>query len=148
MNVLHFAAICVIGFVGCAEFGSFAFVHPVLRRLPARQWLDVEQGLLRTFGCVMPVGMTAAPFLAASTAGSLDETAATLAWIATVALAIALITTIAVNVRINVVTGRWDPDNPPQDWREQRRRWERFQGIRAVLQLIGFAVITAAVLSR
>lgn len=148
MNVLHFAAICVIGFVGCAEFGSFAFVHPVLRRLPPRQWLDVEQGLLKTFGRVMPVGMTAAPILSGSTAGSLDGAAATLGWVATAALALALATTIAVNVRINVVTGSWDPDNPPEDWREKRRQWELFQGIRAVLQLIGFGVITAAVLSQ
>lgn len=87
MNPLYLAAICLIGFVGCAEFGSWAFVHPVLRRLPAQYWLEVEQGLLRTFGRVMPVGMTAAPILAGSTAVSLDAAASTLAWIATAALA-------------------------------------------------------------
>jgi hypothetical protein len=36
MSWLGFAAIVVVGFVGCAEFGSYAFVHPVLRRLPDR----------------------------------------------------------------------------------------------------------------
>lgn len=58
MNVLEFATLVITGFVACAEFGSYAFVHPVLRRLHPPAHLQVEQGLLRTFGRVMPVGMT------------------------------------------------------------------------------------------
>ncbi len=34
MNVLEFATLMITGFVACAEFGSYAFVHPVIRRLP------------------------------------------------------------------------------------------------------------------
>lgn len=34
MNVLVFATLMITGFVACAEFGSYAFVHPVIRRLP------------------------------------------------------------------------------------------------------------------
>lgn len=147
MNLLHFVTITGVGFVGCAEFGSFAFVHPVLRRLPPEQWLTVERGLLRTFGRVMPVGMTAAPVLAGSTSSSLTGAGATIGWAATVTLAVALATTIAVNVGINAATGGWDPTNPPSDWREKRRRWDQFQGVRATLQLIGFGLVTAGVLA-
>lgn len=57
MNALGFAAVVVTGFIPGAEFGSYAFVHPVLRRLPTRERIVVEQGLLRTFGWVMPVGL-------------------------------------------------------------------------------------------
>lgn len=145
MIYLFVATISVIGFVGCAEFGSWALVHPVLRRLPPQYWLEVEQGLLRTFGRVMPVGMTAAPILAGSTAGALDGTAQTIAWAATGVLVCALVTTIAVNVGINFKTGHWDIENPPDDWQEQRGRWEFFQGIRASLQLLGFVLITTAI---
>lgn len=56
---LTFAVVVVAGFTACAEFGSFAFVHPVIRRLPRREHILVEQGLVRTFGRVMPVLMTA-----------------------------------------------------------------------------------------
>ncbi len=56
MDVLGFATLVVTGFVACAEFGSYAFVHPVLRGLPPTAHLTVEQGLLRMFGRVMPVG--------------------------------------------------------------------------------------------
>ncbi len=69
MDVLGFAALVVGGFTACAEFGSYAFVHPVIRRLPATYHLQVEQGLLRTFGRVMPVLMTATLALGVANAG-------------------------------------------------------------------------------
>ncbi|WP_180970137.1 hypothetical protein [Deinococcus planocerae] len=59
MNVLAFGTLLATGFTACAEFGSYAFVHPVIRHLPPEQHLRVEKGLLRTFGRVMPTLMTA-----------------------------------------------------------------------------------------
>ncbi|HLR93592.1 MAG TPA: anthrone oxygenase family protein [Jiangellaceae bacterium] len=145
MNWLAFAGIVVIGFVACAEFGSYAFVHPVLRRLPQREWITTEQGLLRTFGRIMPVGMTAAPILAGLTAPTLEPgTAQLLGWLALATTAAALVSTIAVNVTINLATGRWDPADPPANWRQTRRRWETFQGVRSWLLLAGFVLLTAA----
>jgi len=38
----------VTGFAACAEFGSYAFVHPLIRRLPRDHHVTVEKGLLRT----------------------------------------------------------------------------------------------------
>ena len=58
MDLFGFVCLVLTGFTLCAEFGSYAFVHPVLRRLPREYHLQVEQGLLRTFGRVMPVLMT------------------------------------------------------------------------------------------
>ncbi len=76
MNVLQFATLAITGFVACAEFGSYAFVHPVVGRLPPTAHLQVEQGLLRTFGRVMPVGMTLCVVLAitSATMSSGDDT--------------------------------------------------------------------------
>lgn len=144
MEWLQFATLAVVGFVACAEFGSYAFVHPVIKRLPPRQHLHVEQGLLKTFGRVMPVGMTAAPVLALLSASLGSEADVSwLSWVAVIALFLALATTIAVNVGINVRTGRWDAENPPENWREIRTRWEVFQGIRSWLLLIGFILVCA-----
>jgi len=42
----------------CAEFSSFAFVHPVIRHLSPEHHIRVKQGLLRTFGRVMSILMT------------------------------------------------------------------------------------------
>lgn len=126
----------------CAEFGSYAFVHPVLRRLPAREHIIVEQGLLKTFGRVMPAGMTLCLVLAiiyASNGGTEPW-----AWSASAAFAASLAFTITINVPINLATGRWDAEHPPPDWNRSRTRWEFSQGIRSWLLLIGFVLVCIA----
>jgi len=143
--LLTWAVLAVVGFVACAEFGSYAFVHPVMRRLPAREQVAFERGLLNTFGRVMPVGMTLSPILIGSWAATQQGTTALLAGVAAIAAVIALATTIAVNVGINRATRLWDPDHPPQDWQATRRRWDRFQGVRSWLLLVAYLILVAAV---
>lgn len=48
-------------------------------------------------------------------------------------------------MRINVATGRWDATDPPDGWQATRERWERFQGIRSTLLLVGFAAACGVV---
>jgi uncharacterized membrane protein len=133
MDVLGFATIAVGGFTACAEFGSYAFVHPVIRRLPVTYHIEVEQGLLRTFGRVMPVLMTLTMTLgiadAVSTGGQGGPSG--WRWAAAGAFIAALISTVIFNVPINLATGRWDPQHPPEDWKAVRNRWEFFQGLRS-----------------
>ena len=64
MNLTLLATLLITGFVGCAEFASATLMHPVIRRLPIEEQMTMEKGLLRTFGRVMPLLMTAAPILA------------------------------------------------------------------------------------
>ena len=143
MDVLGGANLVVTGFVACAEFGSYAFVHPVIRRLEATTHLTVEQGLLRTFGRVMPVGMTLCVLLSISNAasGGGEGGPQHWRWLAGASLALALASTIVFNVPINLATGRWDAANPPPDWKQTRNRWEFFQGLRSWLLLIGFVFV-------
>ena len=143
MDVLGGATLLVTGFVACAEFGSYAFVHPVIRRLPPTTHLRVEQGLLRTFGRVMPVGMTLCVVLAVMNAANDSGQGGPHGWrwLAATALALALASTIVFNVPINLATGRWDADDPPPDWKRTRDRWEFFQGLRSWLLLIGFVIV-------
>lgn len=140
MDILEFALLVVTGFVACAEFGSYALVHPVLRRLPPTAHVTVEQGLLRTFGRVMPVGMTLCVVLAITYATAARDGSALWSWLAAGAFALALVSTIVFNVPINIATGKWDAENPPADWKQTRNRWELFQGLRSWLLLIGFVL--------
>jgi hypothetical protein len=64
--------LAVVGFTSCAEFGLYTFVHPVIRDLPAKYHLQVEQGLLKTFGLVMPVLMTLSVILSVGYAVQLN----------------------------------------------------------------------------
>jgi hypothetical protein len=65
-DLLEFATLIIAGFTSCAEFGSYAFVHPVIRNLPAEYHVEVEKGLLKTFGRVMPILMMLCPILSVS----------------------------------------------------------------------------------
>jgi hypothetical protein len=148
MDYLTFFVLALTGFTACAEFGSYAFVHPVLRDLPKKYHVQMEQGLLRTFGRVMPILMTSC--VIASIVYALRYTGTSrpvevTRWIATVFFSAALIFTIFLNVPINTVTGKWDPDNPPENWKQIRNKWEAFQGLRSWLLLSGFIALCAAV---
>ncbi len=68
VDVLGFVVLVVVGFTACAEFGSYAFVHPVIRQLPPEHHVAIEKGLLRTFGRVMPPLMVASMGLAIANA--------------------------------------------------------------------------------
>jgi hypothetical protein len=127
MDILGFIALAVSGFTACAEFGSYAFVHPVIRHLPDEHHIRVEQGLLKTFGRVMPMLMTLSVILSISYAVSLNlvqGAARIVRWAAAAAFIAALVSTIIFNVPINLATGRWNAGDPPRNWRETRNRWE------------------------
>jgi uncharacterized membrane protein len=144
MDVLAFATLSVTGFAACAEFGSYAFVHPVLRHLPREHHIRVEKGLLRTFGRVMPVLMTLCVVISTVHARRAVN-AKGLHWLSAASFTLALLSTVIFNVPINRATGRWDPAHPPENWKEVRNKWEFFQGLRSWLLLIGFILQCAAV---
>jgi hypothetical protein len=64
-------------------------------------------------------------------------------WAAAGAWAAALTSTVIFNVPVNLATGRWDPQHPPENWKQVRNRWEFFQGLRSWLLLAGFALAAA-----
>jgi hypothetical protein len=92
----------------------------------------------------MPVGMTLCLVLAVLQASIPGGQGGPLLWrwLAAAAFAAALVSTIIINVPINLATGRWDAANPPADWKQTRNRWERFQGLRSWLLLLGFVFIS------
>ena len=147
MEILGFITLVITGFTSCAEFGSYAFVHPVIRQLPPEHHIRVEQGLLKTFGRVMPVLMTLCVILSVSYAislNSVENTARIIGWASAGFFVAGLVSTIIFNVPINVATGWWNANNPPEKWKKTRNRWEFFQGMRSWLLLIGFLLSSLA----
>ena len=146
MDVLVFLTPLIVGFTASAEFASFTFVHPVIRRLESGDHIRVEQGFLQTFGRVMPVLMpvSAVATVAYAVAGDGGDGNA-LRWVSVWLVLASVITTLTVNVPINAATSRWDPEHPPPDWRATRQRWEKFQGIRTVPLLLAFILICLAI---
>src|SRR5260370_32278869 len=136
MDILGFIALTITGFTSRGEFGSYAFVHPVIRHLPQEHHIRVEQGLLKTFGRVMPVLMTLCVILSASYAISLNSVegpARIVRWASAASFTAALVSTIIFNVPINLATGRWNANKPPEKWKETRNHWEVVQALRSWL---------------
>ena len=142
MNWTEIVATLVIGFVGSAEFGSVALVHPVVRKLGPDDQLVFEKGLLKTYGRIMPIGMTLAPLLAIHLAFVTSS-----AWViaAAASLGLALVVTIVGNVPINLRTGGIDQETAPDGFIAMRRRWDVFQLTRGSLQLLGFILVTIGI---
>ena len=99
----------------------------------------------------MPVLMPLCVILGVSYAVSLNSmegAARTVRWVSASAFIAAVVSTIIFNVPINLATGRWNSDNPPENWKATRNRWEFFQGLRSWLLLIGFVLLCSAVTLR
>lgn len=149
MDVLGFVVLVVVGFTASAEFGSWAFVHPVIRRLPTEHHIRVEQGLLRTFGIFMPAAMTLSLVLTITNAarGGTAGGDLEIRVLAAVAWGLGIVSTVLVNVPTNLATLRWDAENPPERWKRRRDRWELAQGFRSWMYLLSFVLVAWGVAS-
>jgi hypothetical protein len=126
---LEAATLVVVGWVTGAEGGSWYCVQPVIPQLPYAQQVQIEQGMLRTFGRLMPVLMPLSAILAVASIAFSTGGAATF-WL--------------VNVPINSRTSRWDISADASEWQHIRARWHRFQGIRAGLFMAAFIMLAIA----
>ena len=142
MSWISVLTILVTGFFGASEFGSSAFVHPVIRQLEPDQQLRFEKGLLKTFRRIMPIGMTLGVVLGIALAIH-HTNYFTIS--AALALIMALVVTTFGNVPINIETGKIETTTATKEFMEMRRRWDRYQMIRGSLQVLGFILVVLGV---
>jgi Domain of unknown function (DUF1772) len=57
IDLLEFATLIVTGFTSCAEFGSYAFVHPVIRDLPSEHHIAFAVALISTIVFNVPINL-------------------------------------------------------------------------------------------
>jgi hypothetical protein len=144
-TVLSTVVLILAGWLVGAESASWALVQPVVARLDTGPQIRTQQGMLRTFGRVMPIllPLTAVSIVVTAVLAP-DGVTRTLWIVASAAGAVLVAFTLIVNVPINQRTLHWDPDHPPEDWRDQRTRWHRFQGVRMVLLAVWFLCAVGA----
>lgn len=144
--VLSTVALLLSGWLAGAESASWALLQPVVARLDDTPQIKMQQGMLRTFGRVMPILLPLTTVLILVTAVLAPAGAPRLLWvIAAVAAVIMIAFTLTINVPINKRTLTWDPEHPPQGWRTGRRRWHTYQGVRALLLGVWFLCAAGAV---
>ncbi len=144
---LEVASLLMIGWIAGAETGSWFCVQPIVERLPYEQQVAMEKGMLRTFGRIMPILMPLSGILLiALVIFSWNDGSAVL-WLrvlATICIAIIVVTSLTVNVPINNLTSRWQLASDAAEWSQMRSRWHFFQGIRGGLFLAAFLLLTVA----
>jgi uncharacterized membrane protein len=148
LEIIGFITLVIVGFTACAEFTSYALVHPVIRTLPQEQHIRFEQGSLDTFGRIMPVLMPVCVILTVGFAmlpQEIGDFERVIRMITALMLIIATITTIVFNVPINKEIKAWQASSPPSDWQEKRKRWMFYQAIRSWLLLFGFVLVCFSV---
>jgi Domain of unknown function (DUF1772) len=144
--VLEAATLVVVGWVTGAEGGSWYCVQPVIPQLPYAQQVQIEQGMLRTFGRLMPVLMPLSAVLAVAltTVSAGGAAAFWLRVIAATCIGITIVTTLTINVPINSRTSTWDMSTDASEWHRVRAHWHRFQGLRACLFMAAFIMLAIA----
>ena len=145
-RVVSTLVLLLSGWLAGAESASWALVQPVVARLEDTPQIRMQQGMLRTFGRVMPILLHLTSVLIVLTAVVAPAGAPRVLWvIAALAAAVLIAFTLTVNVPINKRTLTWDAEHPPEGWRADRRRWHTYQGVRAVLLAVWFLCAVGAV---
>ena len=141
-----FATVLLTG----VELAIGVFVHPVLTKLQDAAHAEAAKPLARLLGRVMPFCYAAALLLVIGSL--LTRAAGTWTWwtcLSSAALLAAtvpftLICLVPLNNRIAALNLERLPDN----WKEDRRRWDRFHAIRVVVLLLASVAILSAALRR
>jgi uncharacterized membrane protein len=151
LKAARFANRFLTGALTGNEFGSWAALHPALRKLPQQAHVRSEQAVTRRYGKMMPALMTGTlvsfvPIL------SLVSDRKSLSFLFDLAsmlcYATMLTITLAGNIPINQRTLELDPDTTSrEEFLALRARWDRLHTARNVMNLIGFGLAILGVLT-
>jgi uncharacterized membrane protein len=150
-TAIELASLLLVGWIAGAELGSWCCVQPVVARLPYEQYVAAEQGMLGTFGRIMPVLMPLSGVLAIVLVLVSRGESRFVFWLrvaAALCLAFTVVTTLTVNVPINTRTASWRMTDDIAEWHAMRERWHAFQGIRGGLFGVAFLLLSVALALR
>jgi hypothetical protein len=145
--IVEILALLTAGWISGAEIGSWFGIQPLINKLPYQQQVHLEQAMLKTFGKVMPVLMPLCAIVVIVLAILSYRDTAVVMWLRILAAAcvsVTIITTLTINVPINNRTSRWQSAENHENWTRMRARWHFFQGIRGLLFLVSFILLTIA----
>jgi uncharacterized membrane protein len=146
--VLKTIAIAMAGLMVGNELSVSAFVHPRLSTLDDKSHAISVQSLARVYGKVMPFWYAIVLALSAVVAIVLrsDSIATLLATTSTVLWISSIIFTLLFPLPINNQVIGWNLESLPENWKEQRQKWDRFHLIRVFIIIVAFVCLTVACL--
>ena len=143
--VLPAAGVFLAGILAGGEVVVRCGLQPALCRLDDRAHVAARVALVRTLRVVVPIVLVPAVVVAVAVliAGR-DSGGAGFRWAGGAALAAFVLLSFLGTVPINMTVVEWRPDDPPPDWREVVRRWQRIDDFRSAAAVAAFAFFVAA----
>ena len=148
-HLLELVAIVVAGTMVGNELAVAVFFHPRISALDdathirAAQTLAVALGRAMPFWYALTLLLSGAVAFFARPAGMPGHGLAR--WAAGLFAAMILYT-VLLPVPINNQVARWQPDSPPANWRELRRRWDALHAVRVGVLLVALVLLVASCL--
>lgn len=137
----------LVGILAGAMFEEYFFLKIIMAELPKEQWTSIHAG----FGVFHPY--TIIPIAALSTLSlifililekKINSPGKQFTWWASyIFLAIILLTSI-IMMPLNFTIVNWSTTGIPANWTDVRENWTMYQGIRAILSVIGFLLLLIA----
>ena len=123
-----------------------------MSRLSASTYVEFHQATNRTFVPYMPIvvgGASLGGIVLAILSPAIHSRSGELAIAGAACYAAVIAISLPTDVRINKQVARWSVQTPPDDWKQIRARWVRFQIVRTLFSLPGLACyILACLVSR
>ena len=149
-TVLSTLVLLLSGWLAGAESASWALLQPVVARLDDTPQIRMQQGMLRTFGRVMPILLPLTSVLIVLTAVVAPNGTPRVLWlVAAVAAAVLIAFTLAVNVPLNdQLKAAGDPDRIADLAAVRERfneaRWVGWNLVRAIASTVAFGCLSWA----
>ncbi|WP_028933580.1 DUF1772 domain-containing protein [Pseudonocardia spinosispora] len=145
LNALEVVTTVIVGVMVGVEFSVAFVMNPIFHALPedSGQLGHAHGG--RILGAVMPIWYIGSLVLVGfwAVAGR-HHPGSGLVVTAGGLLFLSVVMSVLLLVPINNRNKTWTPDNRPEDWTQQLRRWERFHYVRVAVIIAAFALLVTA----
>jgi uncharacterized membrane protein len=149
LKITRFINLVLASMITGNAIGSLTFVFPALHELDPQAKTAAEQALTRRYLPIMRVLMPATVVSCLAVLGMMRDrqSAAFRLTLAGTAGFVGMLGITAIELPINKQTLEVAPESPPADWPDTRARWERFNRLRTLCEVIGWACLYLGALS-
>jgi uncharacterized membrane protein len=140
LKLMRFINLVLASVITGNAIGSLTFVFPALHSLDPQAKIAAEQALTRRYLPIMRVLMPLTVVSCLAVLGLIRDrqSAAFRLTLAGTAGFVGMLGVTAVEVPINKQTLDVAPEAPPADWPDIRARWERFNRLRTLCEVVGW----------
>ncbi|MEU3605131.1 DUF1772 domain-containing protein [Streptomyces sp. NPDC035033] len=145
LNALEVFTTVLVGLMVGVEFSVSFVINPILDALPEDSGQLGRSHGGRMLGALMPVWYIGSLALVALWAvAGWGDPGTHLVVTAAALLILSVVMSVLLLVPINNRGKTWTPENRPEDWKEQMKRWDRFHYARVAVIIGAFTLLVTA----